>query len=189
MTQRIRQAFLLPLLVITSLISACGFQLRGNMDVASEISQLAVSGSDSGYVRDLSRALRNAGIQMNSAAAYRLRILDVNRHTGRETAASAGRYDRLLTFKVTYQLETSDGLKLFAPVELSNERYISQDKNRTNAGQAEVNITFNELRQDMISTTVRRIAGLSGSRLQQEVARARKVRQMELEQTAGEELQ
>ena len=188
MTHPIRQAFILPLLVIASLISACGFQLRGNMDVAAQISQLAISGNDTSYVRDVSRALEHVGITINPAAAYHLRILEVERKTGKETLASAGRYDRLLTFKVVYQLETSDGLKLFTPTELSNERYISQDRNYTNANQAEMDITFKELRQDMITSMVRRVASISGSRLEQETERAKKVHQLQMEQLRGEAL-
>ena len=182
MTQRIRLATVIPLLLMTSLLTACGFQLRGQMALNSDLTRIAVSGSDIQYVRDLSKALNNNGITVTDTAAYRLRLLRVERKTGKQTQPTAGRYERQLTLTVTYQLETNDGLALFSPVPLSNSRYISYDQNQVNAAESEENIAYKELTQEMIYTTVRRVAGISQVKLETEVARARKVQQMELEQ-------
>ena len=184
MTQRIRLAVILPLLLVISLLSACGFQLRGKMDIASEVSQLAVAGNDRIFVRDLTRALSNNGIQVTDLAAYRLRVLSVNQETGNQSSSSSGNYERLITLKVTYQLETHDGLLLFAPVELTNERYINQNPNQSNAAQSEIDINFKELRQDMIYNTVRRTASIPGAKLEAETHRVREVRRIELERAA-----
>ncbi|AMO55161.1 hypothetical protein GZ77_11700 [Endozoicomonas montiporae] len=177
----IYKSAILPLLLITSLLTACGFQLRGQMDIASELSELSVSGSDRTFVRDLRRALTLSGISMNDDAPYRLVVTRINQDSEQRSQSAAGSYDRLLTLSVTYQLETDDGLKLFAPMELRNERFFTQNQNQSNASSNEERIIFNELRQDIISSTVRRVAAMSGDALRQETERAREVRKQELE--------
>ena len=184
MTPSIRLAAILPLLLITSLLTACGFHLRGNLDIASEVSRIAVSGSDRGYIRDLTHSLNQSGIQVTELAPYRLRILDIRQETSGQNRSATGNYERRLTLRVIYQLETDDGLPLFTPVELTSERYISLDQNQSNAAQSETDLTFRELRQEMIYNTVRRTAGISGERLEAEVERARKAHQLELERAA-----
>ncbi|MGI9282539.1 MAG: hypothetical protein ACR2PX_23330 [Endozoicomonas sp.] len=187
MTRRFHTGAILPLLLITSLLTACGFQLRGKVDIASEIAQLSVSGSDLPFIRDLKKALTFNGIEMTDDAHYHLQLVSLKRTTSNETQASAGQYERLLTLKATYQLSTSDGLKLFGPIELSNERYMFQDKNLTNAAQSEENIIFDQLRQDLLLTTVRRVAGISEEALRQEEERALKVREAEREALESEQ--
>ncbi|MGI9277776.1 MAG: hypothetical protein ACR2PT_23370 [Endozoicomonas sp.] len=181
MTRRFRPGTILPLILVTSLLTACGFQLRGKMDIASEIAQLAVSGSDLTYVRDLRRALTGTGIEVTDSAPYKLRLINLERVSGERNLGSAGHYEQLLTLNASYQIETSDGLPLFSVIQLTSERSVSQDRNQANAARNEENIIFNELRQELIMNTVRRIASLSGEALRREEERARKVRQMEQE--------
>lgn len=187
MIRRLHKNSLLPLLLITSLLSACGFQLRGQADIASDLAQLSVTGSDLSFTRDLRRALSNTGIEIRDDAPYRLRLVSLDQDSGQRSRSSAGSYERLLTLTATYQLETNDGLLLFDPMTLGNERYVTQDQNQTNAAQNEERIIFHELRQDLIMTTVRRVAGISGESLRQETERARKVRQMEIEALEAQE--
>ena len=184
MTLSTRLATLLPLLLITSLLTACGFHLRGNLNVASEVSQIAVSGNDRAYVRDLTRSLDKNGIQVSELAPYRLRVLDIRQESSGQNRSATGTYERQLTLRIIYQLETDDGLPLFLPVEMNNERYITLNQNQSNAAQSEMNLTFKEMRQDMIYNTVRRTAGISGEKLEAEVERVRAARQLELEREA-----
>ncbi|OED50697.1 hypothetical protein ACH42_00790 [Endozoicomonas sp. (ex Bugula neritina AB1)] len=184
MTQRIRLATIIPLLLVVSFLTACGFQLRGKLELNSDLTRITVTGTDIPYVRELSEALNNNGITVTDTAEYRLRILSVDREIDEQTQPTAGRYERQLTFATVYQLELSDGLSLFDPVELSNSRYISYDQDQVNAAESEEKITYKELSQELIYTTIRRIAGISQIKLETEVARARKVQQMELEQNS-----
>ncbi len=185
----IRQIAILPLLLLISLLTACGFQLRGQLDIASEVSQLAISGGDLSYVRQLSQALQNNGIEISDNAPYRLQVLDVTQDSDNQARATAGYNEHLLSLKITYRLETADGLQLFEPFKLSSERYITLDQNQVNAGFSEEDINFKELKQDLINTTVRRIGGISGDKLREEEARVRKIRQMKQEKTAETEAQ
>ena len=174
----------LPLLLAISLLTACGFHLRGQMGINSEIATLAVTGNNKSYVRQLTRALTDTGIQVTDNAPYRLKVLKVDQNTGERTHASAGRYEKLLKLSILYQLETQDNLPLFQPVELTAERYVSQDQNLTNAAQSEENLTYQELRQDLIFRTVNRVANISGENLKQEESRIRKAIALEKEKQA-----
>ena len=187
MTPSIRLAAILPLLLIISLLTACGFQLRGNLDIASEVSRIAVSGTDRGYIRDLIRSLNKNGIQVTELAPYHLRILDIQQETSEQNYSATGVFERQLTLNVTYQLETDDGLPLYTPVEMSNERNITLNQNQSNAAQTEIDLTFKEMRRDMIYNTVRRIAGISGAKLEAEVDRVRSAYQLELQRAAEAE--
>lgn len=185
----IRQNFraLVSLFFLTSLLTACGFHLRGKIDVASEISHLSVSGNNIPYIRALKAALGSAGISISPDADYQLNLISLEKNSGRLTSASAGRYERTLTIKASYQLQTRDGIKLFAPIELSNERYMYMDKNQLNAAQSEENYLFKQLERELISTTVRRVAGISSDALIKEETRARAA--LEAEKKATEAAQ
>lgn len=184
MTPSIRVTAILPLLLITSLLTACGFHLRGNLDIASDVSRIAVTGNDRNYIRDLTRTLDSNGIQVTEMAPYRLKVLDIRQETFEQNRSATGDYENKLTLRVVYQLETADGLPLFSPVELNAERYITQNQNQSNAAQSEIDLTFRELRQEMIYSTVRQVAGISGTVLENEVNRAREAHRREQERAA-----
>lgn len=178
---QLKKGAILPLLLMVSLLTACGFQLRGQMDISSELAELSVSGGDRDFARDLRKALAMTGINIHDHAPYRLIVVDVDQNTGQRSQSSAGSYEHLLTLSVTYQMETDDGLKLFLPMTISTERFFTQNQNQSNASSNEKRIIFRELRQELISTTVRRVAAMSGETLRQEAERVREVRRKEIE--------
>ena len=187
MTKRANTVATLLLISLTGLLTACGFHLRGKMDIASEIAHLSVSGDNIPYIRALKSALVSTGITVTDDADYQLRLLSLEKDEGKQTAASAGRYERTLSIKATYQLQTQDGLNLFAPMVIANERYLYEDKNQVNAAQSEEAYLFRQLQQELISSTVRRIASMSGDALNKEEARAKAA--AEAEQQAAESQQ
>ncbi|MGB1271439.1 MAG: hypothetical protein ACPG5T_05145, partial [Endozoicomonas sp.] len=185
MTQRIRPAALFLLLTLSSLLTACGYHLRGKMEVPTELAQLAVSGGNHDIVHLLSRSLESTGIRITNIAPYRLRILDARQNNGQQTQASSGYYEKRLSMSILYQLETADGLPLYQPVELNRERNMTWNQNQANAGESEERIIFKELRQELIATTVRRVASISSDALEAEAERAREVQRLEQEQDNG----
>ncbi len=168
-----RSVSLLTLLLLTSLLTACGFHLRGKISSASEISQLSVTGNDPVYIRYLSRALERSGIDLSDAAPWRINIIRVTRDTDQQTVASAGYFEQRIAMHVVYQLQTSSGLPLFPAVQLTRERYITQDQDAPNAAESEQSIILYELQQELVSTTLRRIHNLSGAELSDAAAKAR----------------
>ncbi|MFK0572062.1 hypothetical protein [Endozoicomonas sp.] len=189
MTYTLRSVSMLTLLLLTCLLTACGFQLRGQMETASELKQLAVSGSDPVYIRYLSRAMERSGIEISAQAPYRINIIRVERDADQQTAATAGYFEQRISMTVAYQLQTSSGLSLFAPVELTRERYITQNQDTPNASESEQTIIRSELRQELIATTLRRIHSLSESALAEESEKARAIKKSSMESTRDRDSQ
>ncbi len=178
MTHTIRSVSMLTLLLLTSLLTACGFHLRGEAGTGSDLKQLAVSGNDPVYIRYLSRAMERSGINISAQAPWRINIIRVERDVDEQTAASAGYFEQRVAMTVVYQLQTSSGLPLFAPVELTRERYITQNQDTPNASESEQSIILSELRQELIATTLRRVHSLSEAELAAEVEKAKAAEQM-----------
>ena len=172
----------LPLLLAISLLTACGFHLRGQMDINSELANVSVVGNDTGYVRQLTRTLNNAGFHVIPDAPYKINILSVDQKVGERTHSTAGFHEKLLQLKVTYQLATDDNLPLFEPVELTAERYVSEDENLINASASENKLVYEELREDLLFRMMNTLAAMPTDKLQQEVERARKVAEQEQQQ-------
>ncbi|WP_330925768.1 hypothetical protein [Candidatus Sororendozoicomonas aggregata] len=173
MTYCLRQGVVLTLLFTISLLSACGFHLRGRVDINSELKTLSISGSHQHYTRELTRALQVGGITVSDSAPYTVNVIKVDEQTGDQNLLSAGRSEQQLTLKVTYQLETRDKLPLFNPVTLETMRFISLGQNQSNAAQSEKQLTFEELRQILIIQNVQRIANISKRELKAEEDRVR----------------
>ncbi len=101
-----------PLLAITlactlSLLSACGFHLRGELDVSDAKQQLSVQEeqADPTLRRALKRALMDNGISRDSAATYHLTILDTRFSRDSISLDSNARVDEYsLTLKVDFEL-------------------------------------------------------------------------------------
>ena len=173
MTYTFRSVSMLALLLLTSLLTACGFHLRGEMSTGGEIKQLSIAGNDPVYIRHLSRAIERSGININDQAPWRINIVKVERDVDQQTVASAGYFEQRIAMNVAYQLQTSSGLPLFSPVQLTRERYITQNQDAPNAAESEQSIILSELQQELIATTLRRIHNLSEAELSEAAKKAR----------------
>ncbi|WP_257285584.1 hypothetical protein [Endozoicomonas sp. SESOKO1] len=174
MTNPFRSVSMSALLLLTSLLTACGFHLRGEMSTASEISQLSVTGDDPVYINYLSRAMERSGINISGQTApWQIHIVSVERDVDQQTVASAGYFEQRIAMNVVYQLRTASGLPLFSPVQLTRERYITQSQDAPNAAESEQSIILSELQQELIATTLRRIHNLSLAELSEEARRVR----------------
>ncbi len=178
MTNTFRSVSMLTLLLLTSLLTACGFHLRGEMGTSSDPKQLSVSGNDPIYIRYLSRAMERSGIDISIKAPWRINVIRVERDVDQMTVASAGYFEQRIAMSVVYQLETSSGLSLFGPVELTRERHLTQNQDTPNASESEQAIILSELRQELIATTLRKIHSLSETELTAEAEKARATEQM-----------
>ncbi|WP_422489191.1 hypothetical protein [Endozoicomonas sp. ALE010] len=183
MTYPFRSVSTLTLLLLTSLLTACGFHLRGAMSTASEVSQLSITGNDPVYIHSLSRAMERSGIDISETAPWRINIIRVERDTDQQTVASAGYFEQRIAMQVVYQLQTASGLPLFAPVQLNRERYITQNQDAPNAAESEQGIILSELQQALVATTLRRIHSLSEAELSAAAEQARAAAQAQMEST------
>lgn len=181
MTYPLRSASIMALVLVTSLVAACGFHLRGAITSNSDIRQLAVSGQDTDFIRYFSRALERGGVSVSELAPWRVNILQVERSARQQGVAVGGIFEQRVAISVTYQLQTADDLPLFSAVTVTRERFVTQDENTPNAAESEQTIIFSELREELIAAMLRQVFSHSEAQL---VSEAEKV---EAEQRAKEQ--
>ncbi len=183
MTYSLRSVRIMALLLITSLLAACGFHLRGAVTGNSNIQQLAVAGQDPTYIRYFSRALERSGVDVSDLAPWQVNILRVERNAQQQGVAVGGFFEQRIAISVTYQLQTATGLPLFSAQTLTRERFVTQNENAPNAAESEQSIVFSELREELIVAMLRHLFSLSEAQL---VNEAEKV---EAAQRAREQLE
>lgn len=170
---RLPRAAKLAFVLSLSLLSACGFQLRGTAHIDEALQIMSVSGADRSYVDALARALENSGVAINASAPYQIDVLAVNRDTAQQTQAVGQMFEQDATLRVTYQLVTNTGLALFTPMQLQRTRTLTLSQATPNISSAEQNIVFAELQDELIAATLRYLQSLSQQRLDIELARAK----------------
>ena len=175
----------LPLLFILGLLTACGFHLRGQTTVSSELKVLAIDSAYPAFTNKLLREFNQSGIEVTDAAAYHLKIITFNEVEELVSQITTDSQDVLLKVEVSYQLETANGLALFLPVEIATERYITKNKNQINASDSEKQWVFQELAQGLLSRIINKVASYSSQELQQEVERAREAKQRNEQVSSG----
>ena len=100
-------------LTISLLISGCGFQLRGNIDLPSELKQIAVvSENYSDLVNNLNQSLSNSDIQVvnkSDKSLYRVKIISEVFNRRQLSINISGRVNEYeLIYNVTYQISSPD---------------------------------------------------------------------------------
>ena len=104
----------LLLLLVSLLLSGCGFHLRTQTIASRELMSLAVVSPDRDFGNILRQTLNEAGIRVTDDASYKINILCADKSTELATA-TAVTLDKVLAFTVKWRLTTSSGLPLFTP--------------------------------------------------------------------------
>lgn len=122
MSLQLRSLWFIPILIVTLLLSACGFQLRGELNVPAPLQTLVVSLSNHSqdFNRDLRIALAQAGIETidaePSANLYELKVNPLNT----EDTVMARATDNDITqvqrrISATYFIRNETGKALWGP--------------------------------------------------------------------------
>jgi len=143
------------LLLSISLLSACGFHLRGVYEVPEEMRQLSLDtgNADPALVRSLERALRQSGISVQQEAGYQLTILSAQQSRNSLTLNSSAQVDE-------YELQLNVEFEVYNLIQdvkdrrlLQAERIYSYDTNDATAGDEQEN----QLREDMRESVAQQI--------------------------------
>ena len=165
------------MLFLTSLLTACGFHLRGQINTENGLKTLGLSGQTSLFSRSLNRTLQSNGIEISDSAPYQVHIVAVEDLSQQDSVASAGNYEHSVRLSVTYQWQTLSGLPLFQPITLTRERHMTFNENTTNASDSEKAVVLRELQQELIAAMTRRITSLSEPDLDAAAQKARALEQ------------
>ena len=143
------------------LLSACGFQLRG--EAGTGLKSLAVTNDVPSQValevrRQLSGGPTKLAPSAREAEAH-LRILAESTDKTIQSLTGAGRvFDYRLSLKVRYQVSDSAGKPVAEPTEIEQWRIISYSETAPLAKEAEEQLLFAEMRSEAATRILRRIA-------------------------------
>ncbi len=158
---------LITTLLCTTLLTACGWHLRGSTSVPLVIDSVFVSAEDShgALVTDLKRTLEASDVALASSTSEgQYRIYLSRESTQRRTAsvggdALAAEYE--LTMSVDYRIENAAG-EAISPVSTAKSfRSYDFDRNAVVAKAEEERLIQQEMRSDLVQQILRRLRFIS----------------------------
>ncbi|MGB5708186.1 MAG: LPS assembly lipoprotein LptE [Arenicellales bacterium] len=153
---------LLLILTCFSLVSGCGFHLRGNVDIPDSLTTMAVSGKDPDLVDELEDALESAGVNVTntedkSAAVLLLTQTDYEREV-RTTDASglATSYD--LRYRIGYDVLSGSGDELQINQRIVQKRVFEYDPLLQLQSEEEEEFLREDMRKEIVLQILRRLS-------------------------------
>jgi LPS-assembly lipoprotein len=150
------------LLIATLAVTACGFQLRGEVDLPPSLKRihLAVSDPLSPLQRDLELALKRAGAELAATPtdAAQLRI-PLNQLTVEPlTVSTAARVQEyLVRYRIELEIVDAAGTVLVAKAPIELTRDYSYDETQALGAAAEQELIGKELQREMVQHVLRRL--------------------------------
>jgi LPS-assembly lipoprotein len=155
----------IALALITFCLSACGWHIRGSLDMPKQLSNLYVSASDSKgplitELRQLLKTNRVSLVEKSTDANYSLYILDENKD--RRTAGVGG--DELssayeITLKVNYEIHLKNHNQLVKGNAISIRNFNYNTAAINSATQEEL-LLDQEMRRDLAQQILRRLSSV-----------------------------
>ena len=169
MTKRLPPLPLLALTLVTLVLGACGYHLRGSLQTNTAIRQLAIQSDANGAATYFLSSLRRSGITPSEKALYRLHILSFDLRE--QAVASSGGADiteYLLEVHTSWQLQrVADDLPVMPVRQTRRARSYQRRGDQYGSSMSERRITEQEVRTDVADTVVSQIAAISAEQLQQ----------------------
>lgn len=145
-----------------SLLTGCGFQLRGVGADAEHVQplRLAFERADLPLARRVAEALTDAGVPTHGTAATPLaRVVDISEsRRGRSLTQGIQVAEYELMVQLTLYIEAADGAQILAPTTLSAHRVYVRDTVNLLTNETEEAVLWDELRADVAQQVVRMLA-------------------------------
>ncbi|WP_299180288.1 LPS assembly lipoprotein LptE [uncultured Neptuniibacter sp.] len=142
-----------------SLLTACGFHLRGVQDVSAEKSRvtLIANNASNNLLQSLRQNMKFNGIIETQDAPYQLHILDHRYKRRTVTLNSDSDVDEYeLSVEVTYLIADSEGKPLSSDIRLQRERSYTYDKDAATASSEQESQLKRELYESVAQSILRR---------------------------------
>jgi LPS-assembly lipoprotein len=152
---------LIVFLLCIGLLSACGFHLRGNSQIAERYNPINVQRdqlSDQQW-RQLKSALINASATLSEAQdAQRLRVRFTRLKDNKLTASSSANVELVqLAMQLKFSVLDVQGNLLMQPQELTQNRTVELDSDNVLSQQDSINSAVVELEKDLIRSMIYRL--------------------------------
>ncbi len=156
-----RHASAILLTALLTLVSGCGFQLRGLVDIPDHLKTLHLKGdNNSALFQTVKRTLETNGVVLVTRpelAPYQLELLgekQERRSASLNTRAKAQEYE--LRTHLNYSIVDRDGVTAVAATDIFTERTYNYDENNVNATTSEEASLRQEMRETLAGQLVRR---------------------------------
>lgn len=153
----------LTAMLVVSMLTACGFQLRGAANLPGEMSTtwLKVSNPTSAFARELELLLRGNGVQLAEGPGEGIAELRITRERITRRALTISGDARVREFELVFELQFSlandAGEVLLGPESLRLERDFQFDEQEILGATTEEELLRDELRRSMASALIRRL--------------------------------
>jgi LPS-assembly lipoprotein len=142
-------------------LAACGFQLRGTATLPFET--IHVPGATAGIALEIKRSIQagtNARVVEDAkSAAALLQFSEESRRKEILSLTAAGRVSEYrLYYRVRFRVSDGKGGDFLPPVSIQLFRDMTYDDSQVLAKEAEEQLLFRDMQQDMVQQVLRRIA-------------------------------
>lgn len=146
-------------MAVFSLLSACGFQLRGAQDVSEDkkLVTLVTGNADQQLLSSLRQNMKFNGIREVSGADYQIRILDSRYKRRAATISSNADVDEYeISVEVKILIANKQGQPLTNDINIQRERIYTYDKDAAAASSKQEELLRKELYNSIAQTILRR---------------------------------
>ncbi len=142
-----------------SLLTACGFHLRGVQEVSADKQQvtLITSNANQQLLRSLRQNMKFNGIRETADAKYQIQILNHRYKRRAATISSSSDVDEYeISVEVKMLIADREGRPLSDDIRIQRERIYTYDKNAAAASSEQEELLRNELYNAVAQTVLRR---------------------------------
>ena len=150
--------------ILSVLISACGFQLRGVAKLPFE-TMYVEAGESSPIGNDLRRALKSNNVRLTNSAPEAQAVVQLLGETREKIILSLSGGGRVreyqLRMRVTFRVHGPNNKELLAPTELVLLRDLSYDDTQILAKESEEALLFRDIQNDAVQQIMRRVSAVN----------------------------
>jgi LPS-assembly lipoprotein len=157
-----RPSSLVVALLVATMLSGCGFKLRGQVAIPFE-SMFVEAPGYSAFVNDLERAIRSGGstriVPIPDDAQAILKILAETQEKHILSLSIGGKVREFeLRYRVAYRLTDRNAIDLAPPGEITLRRDMTYDDTQVLAKESEEALLFRDMKADAVQQMLRRLS-------------------------------
>ena len=149
---------------VLTLITACGFHLRGDLPLAPPLQSMYIQSSDpyGTLVKELEQSLKMSGVKLAATppAAQTVLVILHDEPTQKLLSVSGTQQTRQyqLTVTVTFEVNTPSGRTIVPPQALAESRVITIQSNQILGSSNEANLYYQQMRRTLASSMLYRLS-------------------------------
>lgn len=151
------------LIALSLLVAACGFQLRGSIDLPDGIEPLVITGikeSDAFY-NPLSNLLNASSINLTDSESDANHQLNIISRTQDKRSAALGENARIIEYQLmetlVFELKNRQGKAILGPSTITERRILPNDPNKVVSTAEEEKILRREMLQNLAAKLTRQL--------------------------------